>query len=966
MKSLRLPTATYRLQFNRDFTFADATRIVPYLSALGVSHVYASPFLKARAGSPHGYDIVDHNALNPEIGDQASFDAYIESLEQHGMGQIIDIVPNHMGVGGDDNAWWLDVLEHGQASRYAPYFDIDWHPANQALHNKVLLPVLGDHYGSVLESGELRLEFDSREGAFTIRYFEHLLPVDPRTYPQILAFRLDELAQKVGAQSEAYREVVKLIAACRALARRSEVSTTRRQQRHERASSCKHSLAELVRRHGEIAVFIERNVALLNGVTDQPKSFDRLHRLLEKQVYRLAYWQVASDEINYRRFFDINDLAGLRMENTEVFSATHRLVGQLIGTGRVHGLRVDHPDGLSDPYAYFCDLGRMAREAAAPSRESDSDAFYVVVEKILASHERLPVDWPVAGTTGYEVAHLINGWLVFAPAEPAMSRIYRGVIGRETVFDELLYERKQLVIRSALASELTVLANLLSGIAQADRKTRDFTFHALREALSEVVACFPVYRTYVSARRISEEDRRYAQWALVQAKKRSTAVDILIFDFIGEVLLLTRLKTYRAAIRRRAVKFALRFQQYTAPVMAKGMEDTAFYTYNRLVSLNDVGFDPRVFGVSSGAFHQHNTRRQADWPHSMVTTSTHDSKRGEDVRARIDVLSEVADDWRVHLKRWMRLNRHKKRLVNDQPAPSNNDEYLLYQTLLGTWPVATLGPSEFSAYRQRIEEYMLKALKEAKVHTSWINPNEEYEAATRHFIHVLLADAQHTPFLADFLPFQARLCRFGLYNSLSQTLLKLTVPGVPDIYQGNELLAFTLVDPDNRRGVDYDQRRLMLHALAEGIADAEQIPTFVRTLVEHIDDGRAKLYLTWRALELRRRCPQLFSEGAYTGLATNGDRAEHLCAFSRHYQEQEVIVVAPRWFARLPEAGRAPPLGMRVWGDTTIASAADASRGVYRDIFTGAEVTVTVLDGRPWLRAAELFAHFPVALLLKQ
>jgi (1->4)-alpha-D-glucan 1-alpha-D-glucosylmutase len=520
--------------------------------------------------------------------------------------------------------------------------------------------------------------------------------------------------------------------------------------------------------------------------------------------------------------------------------------------------------------------------------------FYIIVEKILAGYEHLPDDWPVSGTTGYETAHLINGLYVYPGSESSLTRLYTRFTGRDADFDELLYERKKFVIHNTLSSELTVLANKLSVIAQSDRVTRDFTQHGLREAIAEIVACFPVYRTYITSARISEEDIRYVQWAVAQAKKRRTASDINIFDFIHQTLMLTRLHEYTANTRRKIIQFTLRFQQYTAPVMAKGMEDTSFYIYHRLVSLNDVGFDPRSFGISTNAFHEVNRQRQLEWPHTMVTTSTHDSKRGEDVRARINVLSEVADDWRMHLARWRRINRSRKRQLDGRRAPSRNDEYLLYQILVGSWPLETLDVDGLAAFRERIEAYMLKAVREAKMQTSWINPNEDYEEAVRHFVHVLLKDPERNAFLADFIPFQKRIARFGLLNSLSQTLLKLTVPGIPDIYQGNELWAFNLVDPDNRRPVDYLRRGDFLRNIIENNNNSNELYHFIQNFVEHIEDGVAKLYLIWKTLTLRRRLPRLFADGDYIGLAILGQQADHVCAFARRLEGQEIIVVTTR------------------------------------------------------------------------
>ena len=500
---------------------------------LGISHVYASSFLKARAGSPHGYDIVDHNTLNPEIGDAASFGAYIEALHQHGMGQLLDIVPNHMGVGGDDNAWWLDVLENGEASTYATYFDIDWHPVDPALHNKVLLPFLADHYSTVLEQGELKLVFAPEPGAFGVRYYEHLFPLDPRTYPQILDAGHAALAE-TGSNHDAANELAGLSADCQSLPRRTELSASHREQHRERGAACKRRLAELCRVRPEFLAGVERAVAQFSGTPGEPANLDLMHRLLEAQAYRLAHWLVASDEINYRRFFDINELAGIRMDNRAVFNATHRLIERLIASGEVNSLRIHHPDGLSDPHDYYCELQRLTRSAAGDTGGDTTP--YLLVEKILASHEHLPADWPVAGTTGYEVAQLLNGLFVYPGAVRHLSRLYARFIGQKTDFDQALYAHKKLIIHSALASELSVLANLASAIARSDRHTRDFTYQRLRDALAEVVACFPVYRTYITRKRISEQDHRYVRWAIERAKQRSPAAALEVFDFIQSLL----------------------------------------------------------------------------------------------------------------------------------------------------------------------------------------------------------------------------------------------------------------------------------------------------------------------------------------------------------------------------------------------------------------------------------------------
>ena len=961
MKQSSPPIATYRLQFNRDFTFVSARHIIPYLRRLGISHVYASPLLKARPHSAHGYDIVDHNALNPELGDERDFEAYVNALHRHGMGQILDIVPNHMGVWFEDNAWWLDVLEHGEASSYASYFDIDWHPTNPILHNRVLAPCLGNHYGAVLEGGELRLEFDPAAGAFAVRYHQHLLPIDPRTYPRILGASGALCTPQSDTDRQALRQLRSLIGACHALPRRTELAPASRRRRRQGAAECKARLAELCRHSPTIVELIRAQVQLFNGTQGKPVSFDRLHRLLESQAYRLAYWLVASDEINYRRFFDTNDLAGIRMDHPEVFKATHRFIARLFAAGQIDGVRVDHPDGLADPLGYLRDLQRLTGRAASRSNTPASTGGYVLVEKILATHERLPADWPVSGTTGYEVAQQINGLFIHPDAARPLERIYRRFADQPVDFDELLYRCKKLIIRTALAGELTVLASLASRIAQADRGTRDFTHLGVREAMAEIVAWFPVYRTYFSPHHAAEIDHQIVQWTIAKAKKLSRAKDVLIFDFLGDLLTLRSLARHDARVRREILRFAMRFQQYTAPVMAKGLEDTTFYTYNLLLSLNDVGFDPRRFAVSCETFHHENQQRSTAWPHGMVCTSTHDSKRSEDVRAFLNVLSEVPMEWRRRLARWRRLNRSRKRLVDGRPVPSPNDEYFLYQTLLGTWPLEQPDREALSSYCNRIVRYMLKAVREAKFHSSWINPDADYEKATCEFVIRVLSEPAHNPFLLDFVSFHKQIVQFGLLNGLSQTLLKLTVPGVPDIYQGEEMWTFRLADPDNRSPVDHAAAIDALETLQRAIHDSQSRRSVLADLLAHIGDGRAKLYVTWRALQLRHAQRRLFADGGYEGLAAAGIRAEHVCAFVRSHRSNRVVVAVARWFARLASAGQVS-LESDAWIDTWV-QCPPASGGTYHNVLSGEEITPVRRDAGLWFSAVDLFRHFPVALL---
>ncbi|MEO8627732.1 MAG: malto-oligosyltrehalose synthase [Betaproteobacteria bacterium] len=959
-----VPRATYRLQFNRTFTFAQATRIVPYLSRLGITHVYASPYLKARPGSTHGYDITDHNALNPEIGNEAEFDAYVAALKAHGMGQVLDIVPNHMGVMGADNQWWLDVLENGEASAYAGFFDIDWHPLKPALHGKVLVPVLGDQYGAVLERGELKLQFDAERGEFSVWYFDHRFPVDPGEYPRILSPGVERLDARLDSNHADVLELRSLITAFGHLPARDDADPERRAERQRDKDLHKRHLAAVHARSPDIAHFIVENVAQIAGTQGEPSSFDALHALLGAQAYRLAYWRVASDDINYRRFFDIHDLAALRMEDPQVFTATHALVLRWLQEGKVDGLRIDHPDGLYDPAQYFRRLQTQSATAAGTdSGTTDPLTTYVVVEKILGEGEHLPADWPVHGTTGYDFGALLNGVFVDPGAATRMERTYRAFAQSSVPFPELLYRSKRMIMRTALAGELNVLASALLKIAEADRRTYDFTYNALRYALREVVASFPVYRTYIAPGHVSDVDRQYINAAVDAAKKRSQAADVSVFEFVRETFLTTIAEGKSDAYRDAVVAFAMKLQQYTSPVMAKGLEDTSFYIYTRLTSLNEVGGDPRVFGVPLMKFHLANRERQRLWSHSMLTTSTHDSKRSEDVRARIDVLSELPEEWRANVIRWDRINKAAKTRVDDAQAPDRNDEYLLYQTLLGAWPLETLNAEGLERFRKRIDQYMLKALREAKVHTSWINNNEAYEQAMLSFIGTLLDPAPENPFIAEFLPLQRKIARSGLLNSLSQLLLKLTVPGVPDLYQGTELWSFNLVDPDNRQSVDYEQREQLIDEVRKAHRmSPNALHAYATALGASLEDGRIKLYLTWRTLTLRNRFDAQFRFGQYVPLHVSGSRVESLCAFSRSHEGIDVVIAVGRWFARL-SSGEAIPHGADAWEDTRIYV---PHAGAWTNALTGESVQANVVDGQASIAVAQLFATWPWALLISE
>ena len=946
----QIPTGTYRLQLNKHFTFRDAASIVPYLSSLGISHIYASPYLRARSGSLHGYDIIDHNSLNPEIGTPEDYEVFIQELHRHGMGQILDIVPNHMGVMGSDNAWWLDVLENGEASEYADFFDIDWDPIKDELQGKVLVPVLGDQYGTALEKGELQLKFDPERGEFSIFYFQHRFPIAPKEYPRILGFEIERLKERVGGNHEDVLELQSIITAFSNLPERSSITPEKRAERNREKEVQKKRLAALCSRSAEAFKFITDNVDRFNGNPNDPRSFDNIHELIKAQSYRFAQWRVAADDINYRRFFDINDLAALRTENESVFNQTHEFILTLVAQGKVDGLRIDHPDGLYNPAEYLKTLQNRLKASLDPqNREA-----YLIVEKILTGKEHLRENWPIDGTTGYEFANLVNGLFVDQTSAEKMDRIYRSFVGDIEKFPDLVYRCKKLILKVVLASELNVLANLLSKIALADRHTCDFTLNGLRGALAEIISEFPVYRTYVSACGVSDDDRRYVQRAVIAAKRRSNAADLSIFDFAQRILLADVNGSSSGWYKQAVLRIAMKFQQVTAAVMAKGLEDTAFYRYNRLISLNDVGGNPSQFGTRVDDFHRANQDRLAHWPDSLLSTSTHDSKRSEDVRARIDVLSEIPGEWRLHLRRWRDWNRAKKHAIDGLPMPTRNDEYLLYQTLVGAWPSGSIEADEWNTFVARIDQYMLKAVREAKEYTSWANTNADYEAALRSFVHAILDRASKNRFLHDFEDFHHRVARVAAFNSLSQTLLKLTSPGLPDIYQGNEFMHFTLVDPDNRQPIDYEVRQKELDNLKRSAPTRD----FSGGISRSPEANSAKFYLTWKALNIRKQHADLFQRGDYRPLSATGEKSNHAVAFARSFGGRSAIVAVPRLCARLLGDSFQSVSDPAVWGDTNL-ELPGFHASCYHNVFTGE----CIAQGQR-VSLANLFQYFPVALLL--
>jgi (1->4)-alpha-D-glucan 1-alpha-D-glucosylmutase len=1051
------PTATYRLQFvPGTMTFRDAAAIAAYLQELGISHLYASPYLKARTGGGNGYAIVDYTQLNPELGSEKEFGAMVAALHKHGLGQILDTVPNHMSATPTENLWWSDVLENGPASPYAAYFDVDWRPVKEELRDKVLLPILGGQYGQVLESGLLQLEY--QQGTFALRYYEWRLPLDPRSYRIVLthnlsaikATRTEQVAADSSAElnttsrpppssasnlpsillppeSEELREFESILTALEHLPECTVTEPAAIAERQREKEVIKRRLRELTDRSAAVAEFIGRNVREFNGTPDDPHSYDDLDKLLDAQAYRLSHWKAAADEINYRRFFDINELAAVCMELPDVFARSHALVFDLLLRGDVNGLRVDHIDGLYDPleylrrlqkgylsalgkavYVQLCSaggsrspLGRQlsglaeAEAASETATSCDPPAWdeveplflakatemtcctrtalplYVVVEKILGEEETLHDEWLLAGTTGYNFLDVAEKLFVDPDGLVELENVYSRFIDKRLDFREVAHQSKHLVLHSAMSSELQLLAHRLNRISERHRRSRDFTLNTLRVSLREILVCFPVYRTYIRDGCVSGTDRQIICRAVAQAKRRNPATDAAVFDFIRDVLLLEAPPDLDEAGRRERELFVGRFQQVTSPVTAKGIEDTAFYRYFPLASLNEVGSDLRVGPTAMEEFHRHNLARQAAWPYSLISTSTHDTKRSEDARRQISVLSEIPHLWRKAVNRWARLNWRHCREVDGQPAPSRNDEYLFYQSLVGVWPPAPPGKTEIRKLQDRLAAYMQKATHEAKLRTSWISPNAEYDAAVREFVVATLDDRPKNRFMAEFRTFHESIVNWGLYAALAQTLLKLTSPGVPDVYQGQELWDFSLVDPDNRRPVDFALRRKMLARLRKDVGRNERsLLALARQLAVDPRDPRLKLFVTWRVLQFRREHADLFGSGNYVPLSVEGVKARNLCAFARRLPSSEAapaiaVVLAPRLIAQLTAATDSvsppPPLGATVWQDTRIAlDGAVGSQPPLKNLFTG---QVWASGSSPML-VADILADFPVALLV--
>jgi (1->4)-alpha-D-glucan 1-alpha-D-glucosylmutase len=968
----RAPLSTYRVQLHNNFKFADLQSLLPYLRRLGIGDCYVSPLFEARPGSMHGYDVTRHDRLNPELGGEEGFSRLTHALREAGMGLLLDIVPNHMGV-GNDSLWWQDVLENGRASQYAEFFDIDWDPLKTDMTGKLLLPILGAQYGEELENKRIQIVIEN--GIPCVRYYEHSMPLAPRSLPMI--FTEEEMDNLSQGFRDLLRELSHIPPNDTAY---SSLATQRRQQLKEIRPRIREAL-QRPRNQEAIAAALER----FNGTAGEPSSFDRLHEVLEAQPYRLAFWRVSAEEINYRRFFDVNDLVGLRMENPEVFAATHCLVRKMLAESQVTGLRVDHCDGMFNPRQYLIRLQLLyiASQCCGPSPQGDvgpngietaireavrgydwskvRGPLYVVVEKILEPREALPKEWPVQGTSGYDFVHFANQVFIQQENRKRFNDLYTAVTGRTFDPEEIIYRAKLQVMQNALASETYVLTNLLSQLGSADRRARDFTDSILESAIRETIACFPVYRTYIDDRgQYTDRDRAVIHHAISRAKYRNPDLDASAFDFLERSLLPPGESGDQ--INKKELYFALKFQQLTGPVMAKGVEDTAFYVYNRFISSNEVGSSMQSFGISTETFHAGNEERLKNSPDAMLATSTHDTKRSEDVRNRLNVISEMKLVWPAFVRRVQRLNaRFKQTLEDGRVAPDPNEEYLIYQTIAGAWPWKMDTPEDRRQFIERLQSYMTKALSEAKVNLSWVSPSQQYVDAVHKFIAGILTpdvDGTERKFVGALQLLMPALKVFGAVNSLAQVVLKATSPGVPDFYQGSEMWDLSLVDPDNRRPVDYNLRIDALDAMLS-MAQSDGPLSVCRSVTAALKDGRIKLWATHRALAMRAQAPEVFRRGDYIALSAGEGYSQHVIAFLRRYNGQYMLVAVPRFACTLMH--HKPELPLRgAWGNGVLIAKECAGMRM-QNTFTGEDLIVPE-DGR--LPLSNLFADFPVAMAL--
>lgn len=930
---MRIPTATYRIQFHAGFNFQAARQILSYLEELGVTDLYASPIFKARKGSTHGYDVVDSNQLNPELGTSEDFEELTQEIQNQKMGWLQDIVPNHMAY-DTQNLLLLDVLEHGPDSDYFDYFDIQWNHGYENLRGRVLAPLLGNFYGECLENGEIQLKYS--EIGLSINYYSLRLPVKIESYANFISHNLGHLSRELGRR---HPDFVKFLGILYLI--KNTPSETKGKERYDQIAFVKGLLWELYNQNPIVQEFIDENINFFNGEKGNSESFNLLDDLLSEQFYRLAFWKVGAEEINYRRFFTINELISVKVEDIKVFHKNHALIFDLIAEGKFTGLRIDHIDGLYDPTEY---LKRL--------RHQTGD-IYITVEKILEHEEDLPSYWPIEGTSGYDFLNYVNGVLCRCDSEQQFSEIYHRFTRLSVPYEHLFLDKKRLILEKNLAGDVDNLAQLLKNISGQSRQGNDFTRPGLEKALAAILTIFPVYRTYINQDGLRESDRIYVKYAIAKAKEQ---VPLLLKElkFIETVLLLEEEETLTAEQTKHRRHFVMKLQQLTGPLMAKGIEDTLLYVYYRLLSLNEVGGNPSQFGVSLADFHELNQHQQAVWPHKMNATATHDTKRGEDVRARINVLSEIPDEWEQQVKSWRELNSAKKVNLLNRMVPDTNDEYFFYQTLIGTLPFEEIANTDFI---ERLKNYAIKAVREAKVHTAWLRPDNDYENGFMTFVDHVLEPGEQNQFLKKFTPFWKKVAHYGIFNSLSQTLLKITAPGVPDIYQGTEFWDLSHVDPDNRRPVDFERRIEVLREIKE------QAKNDIFQLIEELtltrEDARIKLFLTARVLEARKQYLQVFQAGNYQPLEVVGTFKDNIVAFARTYEDTTVIVIAPRFLTGIikPEE---MPIGQKVWQDTKL-ELSEEMPSVWQDAITN-----QMVESNGQLVIGEALNYFPCALLIGQ
>ncbi len=924
MKRPQIPRATYRLQFTPEFGFAEALHLLPYLQRLGISHIYASPVTRARTGSTHGYDVCDPKTVNPELGTLDEFRKLLSETARRKMGWLQDIVPNHMAY-SHENPYLVDVLEHGEASRYAEFFDITWNHQHESLRGRLLAPFLGKPYGECVTDGELKIVFEN--GGLLVAYYDQRYPLSPESYWEVLGTSFEKLKDAMGATADDYTH---LLGALHTLKNLPSVSTG--QERSAQCSMAKGVIRRLYERHPAVRQHIKESVHEFS--TGNPGANTRFDNLMSKQNFRLAFWKVAAEELNYRRFFTVSDLICIRVEYESVFEETHSFILGLIEEGLIHGLRVDHIDGLFDPAAYLRRLRARAPEA------------YIVVEKILDRTEHLPTNWPIQGTTGYDFLNHLSYSLCDRESEERFDTLYAKFTGERVDPAELQIDKKRLIIGKHMAGDIDNLARLVMGIAGVDLMGRDITLYGLRRALVEVLTHFPVYRTYVTTNMFTSDDARDIATALKLCRETMAGLAVE-FDFIERFLMVKGDVVREAEFDEAWRSAVMRFQQFTGPLMAKGFEDTLFYVYNRNVALNEVGGWPEEFGISQKDFRRFIANRSSSHPWSMNATATHDTKRGEDTRARLLALTEMPAEWGERLASWTRLNKRNEKTFGEESYPDRNDQYLFYQTLVGTLP---FDGAIDKSYIKRLEEYMVKAVREAKVHTAWIKPDEDYEKATSGFVRGCLDESKNREFISQLRSFVRDLSWFGMINSLSQLVLKLTMPGVPDFYQGTELWDLSLVDPDNRRPVDFVKRARFLDKVCGRITNLSGV-------LKSADDGRLKMFIIHKLLTLRQEHAGLFENGGYVAAVASGVHRKNIEAFVRIDGGETLLVAAPKLSRSLVKPGDYP-LGTETWQDTRIKLRKSLPCSTMTNVFTGKSVDVS-----KEIYLSDLLKDFPSAVL---